>query len=293
MIKLTVFTPTYNRINLLERCYKSLLSQNNKNFIWLIIDDGSTDNTEVVVSEWIKEQKIIIKYFKQKNGGMYSAHNAAYKIITTELNMCIDSDDYLADNAIDKILRFWNENKSENIAGIIALNISEENEIIGSEFPDNIKSEKLYYLYNKYGMKGDKKLIYRTDIIKKFKYPVNLNERYIPSTYIYYQIDKNYNLAILREAVCVVCYQENGMSKSERKRLVQCPKNSALYFNLCLSFNNMFSSNLEICAKYLVFSYLGKNCNIIKNSNNKIVTFLSLPIAIVSYFIFYKKYCMD
>ena len=101
-IKITVFTPAYNRAHTLPRTYESLKRQNNKNFIWLIIDDGSIDNTQELVDQWIKEDNdFIIQYIYKENGGMHTAHNVAYQNITTELNVCIDSDDCLADNAID------------------------------------------------------------------------------------------------------------------------------------------------------------------------------------------------
>ena len=90
MITLTVFTPAYNRAYTLHKCYESLLKQTCKDFMWLIIDDGSTDNTKELVEGWIKENKINIKYIYQENQGMHGAHNTAYENIDTELNMCID-----------------------------------------------------------------------------------------------------------------------------------------------------------------------------------------------------------
>src|SRR4051794_22068297 len=104
---LTVFTPTFNRAYCLETCYKSLLRQTSKDFIWLIIDDGSTDRTKEIVKGWIKENKIEIRYHWQNNLGMHGAHNTAYELIETELNVCIDSDDYMPEDAVEKIISFW------------------------------------------------------------------------------------------------------------------------------------------------------------------------------------------
>ena len=116
---LTIFTPAYNRAYTLHKCYESLKKQTNKDFEWLIIDDGSTDNTRQLVQSWIEENIIPIKYHYQKNQGMHGAHNTAYELIDTELNVCIDSDDYMPDDAVEKILKFWDKNKSDNIAGIV------------------------------------------------------------------------------------------------------------------------------------------------------------------------------
>lgn len=101
MATLTVFTPLYNRINTLKRTYESLKRQTSKDFVWLIIDDGSTDNPYEIIKEWIKiNNGFEIRYVYKKNGGMHTAHNTAYENIDTELNVCVDSDDYMPDNAV-------------------------------------------------------------------------------------------------------------------------------------------------------------------------------------------------
>lgn len=112
---ITIFTPAYNRAYSLHLCYESMLRQENKNFKWLIVDDGSTDNTKELVEEWIqKDNGFEIQYVYKKNGGMHTAHNTAYELIDTELNVCIDSDDYLADGAIEKIVNFGKEMEMKN-----------------------------------------------------------------------------------------------------------------------------------------------------------------------------------
>lgn len=122
MQTLTVFTPAYNRAHTIGRTYKSLCSQKCKDFVWLIVDDGSTDNTAELVKDWIsKDNGFEIQYIYKENGGMHTAHNVAYRNIHTELNTCIDSDDALSENAVEKIINKWNQVKSRGYAGIIAL----------------------------------------------------------------------------------------------------------------------------------------------------------------------------
>lgn len=105
---MTIFTPTYNRAHTIGRMYESLKTQNCKEFIWLIIDDGSTDNTSKLVEQWKNEScGFEIRYIYKENGGMHTAHNIAYENIDTELNMCIDSDDCVAEGAVKKILDKW------------------------------------------------------------------------------------------------------------------------------------------------------------------------------------------
>lgn len=101
MKTLTVFTPTYNRAHTLGRTYESLLRQTDQDFEWLVIDDGSTDNTRRLVQGWIAEDKIPIRYIHKENGGLYTGYNTAYANIETELCVCIDSDDYMPDDAVE------------------------------------------------------------------------------------------------------------------------------------------------------------------------------------------------
>src|SRR5690554_1440544 len=97
---ITIFTPTFNRAHLLPRLYQSLCSQTSSDFLWLVIDDGSSDGTDELVKEWQEENKIAIEYHFKENGGMHTGHNLAYQVIDTELNVCIDSDDYMPEDAV-------------------------------------------------------------------------------------------------------------------------------------------------------------------------------------------------
>ena len=154
--KLTVFTPTYNRAFCLPNCYESLKRQNNQGFIWLIVDDGSTDETEQMVSDWIKESSVEIIYIKQENQGMHGAHNTAYDVIETELNVCIDSDDYMPDDAVEKILSCWEKYGSDEVSGIIGLDSYTDGTIIGTHLPEELNKSTLFHLYRKHNVTGIK-----------------------------------------------------------------------------------------------------------------------------------------
>ena len=121
MVDITVFTPSYNRAELLPRLYQSLKNQTSKNFLWLVIDDGSTDNTKAVVRNWIDSEKDFeIQYIYKENGGLHTAYNEAIAHLETELAVCIDSDDYMPNDAIAIITEFWQKNGSEQYGGIVA-----------------------------------------------------------------------------------------------------------------------------------------------------------------------------
>ena len=129
---LTVFTPTYNRAHTLGRTYESLCRQTCRDFVWLIVDDGSSDGTDRLVASWQAEERIPITYVRQENQGMHGAHNTAYRHITTELNTCIDSDDWMPDDAVERIVACWREHGSERVAGIVGLDATADGAIIGT-----------------------------------------------------------------------------------------------------------------------------------------------------------------
>ena len=109
MKTLTVFTPTYNRAHLLRRLYESLVTQSCQDFEWLVIDDGSTDFTRQLVESFIAEGRIPVRYIYKENGGLYTGYNVAYANIATELCVCIDSDDFMPDDAVEIIVNTWRE----------------------------------------------------------------------------------------------------------------------------------------------------------------------------------------
>lgn len=280
-IQITVFTPAYNRAHTLPRTYESLKKQGNKNFIWLIIDDGSTDNTKELVEKWISEEKeFTIQYIYKENGGMHTAHNIAYQNITTELNVCIDSDDCLAENAIDKILTFWNKNKNDKYAGIVGLDSDLNGNLIGKDF-DNLKETTLSGYYAN-GGKGDKKLVYRTDVINKYpEYPVFEGEKYVGLNYKYLLIDQDYKLLVLNEVLCNVEYQEDGSSNSMWKQYYRNPKGFAFLRKFYMQYNTSLKRNIMDCIHYVSSSKLAKNKHYIKESPKKILTILMIPFGLL------------
>ena len=287
---LTIFTPAYNRAYTLHKCYESLKKQTNKDFEWLIIDDGSTDNTRELVQSWIEENIIPIKYHYQKNQGMHGAHNTAYELIDTELNVCIDSDDYMPDDAVEKILKFWDKNKSDNIAGIAALDAYESGEVIGNTFPKDLKTSTSFDMYYKHGVCGDKKFIYRTELTKKYPYPIFEGEKYVGLAYKYRKIDLTHKLALMNEVVCIVEYMEDGSSRNMLKQYVNNPRGFIFYRK-----ENMTNPNANLkykfkeCAHYVSSNFIINNKNFIKESPLKLLTILTTPVGFCLYKYILKK----
>ncbi|MDM5222781.1 glycosyltransferase family 2 protein [Peribacillus sp. NJ11] len=290
MKTLTVFTPTYNRAFCLEKCYLSLLRQDNEDFIWLIIDDGSTDNTKELVNQWKQERKIDIKYHWQENQGMHGAHNTAYKLIETELNVCIDSDDYMADGAVEKILSFWKKYGNENVSGIAALDATIEHQIIGSTFPEKLNSATLFDLYNKYGVTGDKKLVYRTELTKLYPYPIFQDEKYVGLAYKYYMLDKQYEMLLMNEVLCHVEYLPDGSSLNMYNQYLKNPKGFSFYRKELMKLpfgGKVFKYKQAI--HYVSSNLLMKNPKLFIETPKKALTVLAFPLGFLLYVFIIKK----
>ena len=280
--KLTVFTPAYNRAHTLPRTYESLCHQNCKDFIWLIVDDGSTDNTSDLVKTWQKTNNDFeIRYLYKDNGGMHTAHNAAYEVIDTELNVCIDSDDCLAEDAVKKILDKWSAVKDLGYAGIIGLDADLKGNLIGKGFPEDMTETTLTGYYAA-GGSGDKKLVYRTDIIRQYPpYPVFDGEKYVALAYKYRLIDQDYKLAVLDEVLCNVEYQADGSSGTMWKQYLNNPKGFAFWRKVCMQYPTSKKRMFVDCVHYVSSSFISHNKNYISESPRKILTVLCTPLGVI------------
>ena len=280
---ISVFTPTFNRGYTLHKCFESLQRQTCKDFVWVIVDDGSTDDTKILVTKWKNKADFEIKYIYKENEGMHSAHNVAYQIIDTELNICVDSDDYLADTAIHDIVEFWKENKQQRFAGIIALNQDKNLGVIGTELPDE-KSLKIDNYYHK-GGRGDKKLIYRTDVIKKYPtYPIFENEKFVPLDVLYLMIDQDYDLLILNKPVCIVEYLDDGSTRNIFKQYVNNPQGFSYARRVYMKYKKGSIRRFKTQLHYISSSIISRNKNFISESECKIGTVLSIPLGVVFHF---------
>jgi glycosyltransferase involved in cell wall biosynthesis len=288
---LTIFTPTYNRSYILGSLYKRLKDQTIKDFKWLIVDDGSTDNTQNIVKNWIsQETSFEIIYIKQKNGGKQRAHNKAVEMCDTELFFCVDSDDHLVETAVEKIKERWIMiKKDKSIAGIVALRGIDSKTPIGTKMPSNISYTTLYDLYNKYKFKGDTALIYRTDILKKYPFYVYEDEKFIGEAYVYYQIDQNYKLNIFNKVLYLCKYLDDGYTKNIKKIIVNNPKGYSLLNKMKVKYANNMKEKLISNIKYLIGYFISKEKGCFRNSESKLITIFTFPMAYILYKIKYNE----
>lgn len=302
---ITIFTPTYNRAYCLSKCYESMKRQTCQNFDWLIIDDGSTDNTRELVQRWIQEKhRFTIHYIYKENGGMHTAYNTAYEMIETELAMNVDSDDYLTDTAVEEILNFWNANKRDDIGGIYALDQYENGNIVGCAFPDDLKEfhgwgyKTVFYESHGrkkcYRNKGDKKFIGVTNIIKKYPpIPVFEGEKYHSLYYKQHLIEQDYTILMFNKPVCIVEYMEDGSSKNMYLQYVKNPRGFCNERRYVMKNAPTFRLRFLAAIHYVAESRLAKDNFFMQHSTNKGVTLLAVPMGMLLYqFILYKVRAM-
>ena len=229
-MKLTVFTPTYNRAHTLRRLYESLCAQTCRDFEWLVVDDGSTDGTRALVEGFAAEGQIPVHYVYKENGGLYTGYNTAYSLIETELNVCIDSDDTMPPDAVELILQTWRDRGSDRYAGVIGLDVyMDSGEPIGGPFPDDLEECYLLDLFTKRIHHGDTKQAMRTDLMKQVAPMIGFpGEKNFNPIYMLLQVCDDFPLLVVNRALCIVEYQqEDSMSRHIFRQYIDSPRSFA------------------------------------------------------------------
>ena len=249
-MEITVITPTYNRGEKLNKLYKSLIEQTNKDFLWLIIDDGSTDNTKKKVDEFIKEDEIQIEYYKKQNGGKHTALNFGISKIQTDLVFIVDSDDWLEENAIDKIYKYHNKYKENDEIcgysflrrysnGIINGKVLEQNEIIDDYINVRINGEDT---------NSDKAEVWKTKCLKEYPFPEFEGEKFLGEDVVWIQLALKYKMVFFNEPIYISEYLEDGLTKNRRENNIKSP-NGCWYRSKVLI---DISKERDINFKYLI-----------------------------------------
>lgn len=278
--RITVFTPSYNRADLLPNLYESLLRQSCRDFRWLVIDDGSTDNTEEVVAAWTREGKIDMQYVRKENGGLHTGYNKAIDCMDTELSICIDSDDYLTDDCIGTILKFWDEHKAEDIAGFIGLDIRPDGSIIGGMLPDMKTVDPLWLTELD---AGDRKYVIRNDCYREvYPMPVFAGEKNFNPHYLVLKLCKDYRFLVLNKPLCVVNYQPDGMSANIFRQYVNSPRSFAELRRVIMDNPNVsFPYLVKTTIHYVSSSILSRNKHFVRESPRKLLTVLMIPFGLL------------
>ncbi len=251
----TIFTPAYNRAYIIDKLYYSLLTQTNSNFEWLIVDDGSTDNTRELISTFILESKIDIRYFRQENGGKHQAINRGIQEAKGELFFIVDSDDQLASEAIERVSYYYDEIKEdETFAGVCGLKAYFTGERIGGESDFCILDCNALDFRYKYHIVGDMAEVFRTEILKKYPFPEFEGEKFCPEGVVWNRIAQKYKLRYFYEKIYLCDYLADGLTARIIKLRMESPLSSMMYYSELYHLTIPFLQKLKAAVNYWRFA---------------------------------------
>lgn len=239
-MKITVFTPTYNRGYIIENLYRSLQKQTFPEFEWLVIDDGSLDHTEEIFKEWSVEQNpFSIRYYKVDNGGKHRAINKATDLAMGELFFIVDSDDYLVEDALESIVK-WEKSieQKELFCGISGNRGKSKSEFIGTTFDgDYIDATSLER--NQNNITGDKAEVFYTEILKRYKFDEIEGEKFISEATVWDRMAfDGYKIRWFNKTIYICDYLVDGLTNNMKEIFSNNPKGTAIYFKQQINFYN-------------------------------------------------------
>lgn len=277
---ITIFTPTYNRAHLLHQAYKSLSAQTCKNFEWVIVDDGSSDNTEDIVNSFIRENKISIQFHKKVNGGKHTAINLGVKKARGDLFWILDSDDSLPINAIENVLSYTKVMEQMKAGGICGYMAHHDGKIIGKPV---VKSPCLVSsLQMRYEMKitGDMMEIFKTSILKEFPFPEIKGERFCPEILVWYRIALKYKLLLIPNIIYYRDYLDGGLTDNIIKIRMKSPIGAMMTYSEIFKLNIPLQQRLKNAINYWRFSFCTSDRSIKIASWGKLIAPLGLLMHI-------------
>lgn len=286
---ITILTPTYNRKKELSNLYESLKRQVNKNFVWYIVDDGSTDGTDKLIKKFQKEKFLNIRYDKKKNGGKHTAINYGAKKIDTELTMIVDSDDLLTPDAVETIFNDWLENcERPGLGGLNYLRGYSGIEVIGKQWPHDEQFGNTITLTCNHNITGDKAEVIRTDILKKLPFPEIKGEKFLSESYLWIELAKNHDLFMRNKIIYITKYMDGGLTQSGRIMQINAPKGAML--NAAEYMYSKFSAKIKL-KNGILYNCYGHFAKVSfqerwNNSPNKLYTIIGL----IPGFILFKRW---
>lgn len=278
---ITVFTPTYNRAKLLPRLYESLKTQTNKNFEWLIVDDGSIDGTENLISNYINENAISIRYYKQENSGKHIAINKGLDKANGKYFFIVDSDDYLTNDSIQKIFE-WFEKVDDKIAGVVGRKCYSNLDKIGSHFPKfTFISNHIKKIYVEH-IKGDLGEVYKTDIMRQYKFPFFQNQKYCAEGLMWNRIAKEHDSFFFDECIYIAEYQVDGLSSNSARLRHASPTYAHLYYSELLEYNTL-SLKIKLRTYINLWRFSFNKLSLVKKNFKKftLLSLIALPIGLL------------
>lgn len=289
----TILTPTYNRAHTLDRLYRSLERQSCRAFRWLIVDDGSTDNTAELIRSIEKNSSIPIGYIHKKNGGKHTAVNLGLNSVETTLTFIVDSDDCLTEDAIKTIYNIWNRYKdNKDIGSIWFLQTYPNGMIVGDKFlQDEFVSSYIDIMVNS-GIKGDKKAVYLTKARKEALFPIFEGERFLGEGIVHKKIGDRYKSVFTNKSIYVSEYQKDGLTKAGAAMRIKNPLGGMANSKAFISENVCFKVRLKKTILYILYGLFAKVRlkKIINDSEAPYFAAACSPLSFLLYIYWKKKY---
>ena len=282
---ITLFTPTYNRAGKLSRLFESLIKQDDFDFEWLIIDDGSADNTEELVAQFKIKSCFPIKIYRQKNGGKHRAYNKALQLADGEYFFCVDSDDWLSSTAVSAIKKVI-ETKGDRHP-IIAYKCDERGKKLSDDFPEGIVETNLYELQQGYNCKGEFSLIFPIELARSYPFPTFEGEKFVTEAVVYDRIDQVCKMIILPKVVTICEYQQDGLSNNLNRIMKNNPAGYCVYFMQRIDMQHSLVKRFVTAGKYNCFSIFAKTNRCLYNGKNRITVTLAKPLG-WGFWLYYK-----
>lgn len=225
MSSITIITPTYNRAALLPKLYESLLAQTVADFEWLVVDDGSRDETEELIRRYQQENRIPVRYEKQPNAGKHTALNLGIAQIKSELTFIVDSDDYLTPDAVEIILSYHEKYRNfDNLCGYSFLRCHQDGRVNTAYFPEDEKLDTYLSVRINGNIGGDKAEVFFTEILKRYPFPVFEGEKYMPEDAVWMQMSGPYQMLHVNKGIYICDYLEGGLTNTGRKMKLHSPR---------------------------------------------------------------------
>jgi len=256
---ITIFTPTYNRAYIIDKLYESLCSQSCKDFEWLIVDDGSSDETELLIDSFVKENRIVIRYIKQKNSGKHIAINRGLELARGELFFIVDSDDHLSFDAVEKLIYYYQQIAlDDSFVGVSGVRVTFEGVRIGGMFNYETLDCSSLDLRLKYNIGGDMAEAFKTAILKQYPFPVFEKERFCPEALIWNRLSMNYKIRFTKEKIYKCEYRADGLTAKIVKLRMNSPLASMLYYSELYKMPIPFDQKLKAAINYWRFALCSK-----------------------------------
>ena len=253
---ITVFTPAYNRANLLPRLYDSLCKQTIRDFEWVIVDDGSVDDTKSLSLSLPKREGTFfpIRYFYQENGGKHRAINRGVKEAKGDLFFIADSDDWLPDNALEIVAQQYEYVKNnKSVAGVVGFDaFSDGRLVVNSASFDVLECSEIEFR-NKYHIKGDMKEVFRTDVLREIPFPEIEGEKFCPEDLVWHRIAGKYKFRYFNQIIYSVEYQPTGLSARLRKLRMDSPVASVIHYGEYNEFELPIKQKIKNAINYWRF----------------------------------------